>query len=334
MKVSNETKVGALTAIAIVFMVLGYNFLRGRTLFKTGNFLYAKYSDVKGLMVSNGVYANGFRIGNIYEIENESKDLRSIIVGIKLKDNYDIPANSTATIVDNPLGSPQIDIHLGDSKTLLKSGDFILSENSKGLLGALTSQLTPVADNLKSTLHTLDSALKNLNSIFDPRSKSNIQSAIGNINTITGELAKSSASLTYMLDKQNGSVAQTMNSVNSFSKNLASQNEKISETLDNVKTTTQNLSQTDLKGAVDNLKTTITSLNTVVNKMNSKDGSLGLLMNDKQLYNNLNNTIRSANILVDDLRANPKRYVNFSVFGKKDKGNYLKSPLIDNQTQP
>lgn len=327
MKVSNETKVGALAAVAIVFLVLGYNFLRGRTLFKTGNFLYAKFTDTKGLMVSNGVFVNGYQVGSIYEIENESKDLRTILVGIKLKDNYEIPDNSTASIADNPLGNPKIEISLGSSKNFLKSGDYLKSENSLGLMGEISKQLTPVTDNLKSTLSTLDNALKNVNSIFDPTAKNNLQTAIANISKITEMLAQSSASINAMLEKQNGSIAQSMNNVNSFTKNLSGQNEKISATLENVRVTTENLSMADLKGTVDNLKQAIATLNAAANKLNSNSGSLGLLMNDKQLYNNLTNTVRSANILVDDLRAHPKRYVNFSVFGKKDKSNYLKAPL-------
>ena len=327
MKISNETKVGALTAIAITILVLGYNFLRGRTLVKTGNFLYAKFTDTKGIMASNRVYVNGFQVGSVYEIENEDKDLRSIIVGIKLKDNYNIPDNSLAAIADNPLGSPKIEITLGSSKTFLKSGDNINSKNSLGLMGALANQLTPVTDNLKTTLHSLDSALKNINSIFDPAAKNNLQTAIANITKITETLSQSAVSVNTMLEKQNGSIAQTMNNMNSFTKNLAGQNEKISATLDNVKTTTENLSHTDLKGTVDGLKTAIATLNTAVGKLNSNSGSLGLLINDKTLYNNLTNTIRSANILVDDLRKNPKRYLGFSVFGKKDKGDFLRVPL-------
>ena len=327
MKISNETKVGALTAIAITFLVLGYNFLRGRTFVKTGNFLYAKFSDTKGILPSNAVFINGFQVGSVYEIENEDKDLRSIIVGIKLKDDYNIPNNSLASIADNPLGSPKLEIALGNSKTFLKSGDYINSQNSLGLMGVLANQLTPVTDNLKATLHSLDSALKNINSIFDPAAKNNLQTAISNITKITETLSQSAVSVNTMLEKQNGSIAQTMNNMNSFTKNLAGQNEKISATLDNVKTTTENLSNTDLKGTVDGLKSAIATLNTAVGKLNSNNGSLGLLINDKTLYNNLTNTIRSANILVDDLRKNPKRYLGFSVFGKKDKGDFLRAPL-------
>ena len=327
MKISNETKVGALTAISITLLILGFNFLKGRTLFKTGNFLYAKFTDTKGLMVSNPVYVNGYQIGSIYEIENEDENLKSILVGIKLKSSYNIPDNSTASIADNPLGTPKIEIALGNGKTFFKSGDFIKAENSTGLLGALTNQLTPVTDKLKTTLTTLDSALKNINSIFDPASKANLQTAILNITNLTDNLSKSSVSLNGMMEKQNGSIAKSMDNVNLFTTNLAKQNEKISTTLDNVKSVTENLSQADFKGTVNNLKSTIDNLSNVVKKLNSSDGSLGLLMNDKTLYNNLTNTVRSANILMDDLRTHPKRYVSLSVFGSKDKTGALKEPL-------
>lgn len=330
MKISNETKVGALTAIVITLLVLSYNFLRGRSLFKTGNFIYAKFNDTKGLQVSNGVFVNGFQVGSVYEIENADASLKTMVVGIKLKDIYSIPINSIASISDNPLGSPKIDIALGDATKYLLNGDTVKSENSLGLMGAIANQLAPVTNNLKSTLNSLDSALKNINSIFDPNTKVNVQNAVANVTKLTATLSESALSLNAMLEKQNGSIAQSMNNVNAFTKNLANQNEKISATLDNVKTTTQNLSEADIKGTVDNLKTAITTLNSALNKLNSNNGSLGLLMNDKTLYYNLTNTVRSTNILVDDLRKNPKRYISFSVFGKKEKGDYLRAPLDSN----
>lgn len=327
MKISNETKVGALTAIAITLLVIGYNFLKGKSLFTTGNYIYAKFTDINGLKVSNGVYVNGYKIGNAIEIKNVDENLTSISVGIKLNSNFNIPDNSIATIKDNPLGSPQIDIILGTSKVFLESGATIKSENGLSMFSTISKQLTPTADQLKSTLQELELTLKNINSIFDPNSKSNIQEAIANINKTTQMLAGSTESLNRMLEKQNGSIAKSMDNVNSITSNLAKQNEKIDATLTNIKTTTDNLSQADLKGSVTSFKKSIDNLNLVINKMNSKDGSLGLLMNDKTLYNNLNNSVRSANILMDDLRAHPKRYLNFSVFGKKDKGEYLLAPL-------
>jgi phospholipid/cholesterol/gamma-HCH transport system substrate-binding protein len=329
MKISNETKVGALTAIAITLLILGFNFLKGRSLFKTGNFLYAKYPDAKGLMVSNPVYINGYQIGSVYDIENEDENLKNIIVTIKLKSNYNIPSNSLASVKENPLASSSIIIALGDDKKSLHSGDTLQTLNNPGLLGDLTNKFSPIADQLKNTLHSLDTILKNVNTIFDPSTKNNLQQVIANLSKATANLTVSSVSIENMLDKQSGSIAQTINNTNSFTKNLSDNNEKITKTLANLETTTSNLSKADLAGTVADLKQSLQKLNTTLDKVNSSNGSIGLLINDKALYNNLNNTIRSTNILIDDLKTHPKRYVNVSVFGKKDKSTPLTAPLSD-----
>ncbi len=334
MKISNETKVGALTAIAIVLLILGFNFLKGRTMFKTGNFIYAEYPDAKGLMVSNPVFINGYQVGSVYEIENTDANLKTIHIAIKLKSNYNIPDNSVASISSNPLGTPSIEIKLGNSANFLKSGEKIATANDAGLLASLTNKLGPVADQLKETTHTLDSVLRNINSVFDATAKNNLQGVIANMNRTTASLIGSAASIEQMLNAQSGSIAQSMNNVNAFTKNLADNNEKVTATLNNLETTTGNLSKADITGSVEKLKAAMDKVNGLLEKVASKDGSLGLLMTDKTLYNNLTNTVRSANILMDDLRVHPKRYVNISVFGKKDKSGPLTAPLNDSTGKP
>ncbi len=333
MKISNETKVGELTAIAVTLLILGFNFLKGRSVFKTGNFLYAKYPNAKGIMVSNPVYINGYQIGSVFDIENADRDLKSIIISIKLKSNYNIPNNSVATIKEGFLGSPSINIQLGNSTTYLRSGDTLLTSAKPGLLGQLGTKIDPISEQLSTTLHALDSVLNNINTIFDPHTKHNLQEVIANINKIAASLAISSISIQKMLDQQNGAFVQSMNNVNSFTKNMSDNNEKITQSLSHVEAATRQLSDADMKGTISELKTTIANLNVALNKINAGDGSLGLLLNDKQLYNNLNNTVRSANILMDDLRAHPKRYVNISIFGRKDKSGPLMVPLNDTSLQ-
>jgi phospholipid/cholesterol/gamma-HCH transport system substrate-binding protein len=335
MKISNETKVGALTAIAITLLILGFNFLKGKTLFKTGNIVYARYTDSKGIMISNPVLVNGFQVGSVLDIENADKNLSSIIIAIKLKDNYNIAVNSVATIKDNPLGTPSISIALGNATQYLKPGDTLLTAASPGLLGSVMSTLGPVGDQIKVTVHTLDSVLKNINTIFDPNTKNNLQQVIANMNRTTASLAVSAASIQAMLNEQSGALNQSLKNVNSFTRNLSDNNEKITRSLNNVEKTTDNFAKADITGTVDKLKSAVANLNNMLEKVGSQDGTLGKLMNDKTLYNNLNNTVRSANILLDDLRVHPKRYVNISVFGRKDKGTALTAPLNDStQKQP
>jgi phospholipid/cholesterol/gamma-HCH transport system substrate-binding protein len=333
MKLSNEFKVGVLTIIAVTFLILGFNYLKGRSIFKTGNFLYAQFPNTKGLMPSNPVFINGFQVGNVYEIENSDPGLKNLVVTIKLKKAFNIPTNSAAYIKESALGSPNIQINLGNENTYLKSGDTLTTINDEGLLGALTSKIAPIGDQLKQTLHSLDSVLKNVNTILDPSAKGNLAQSIANVNKVTASLVATSASVETLLNAQNGAVAKTMNNVNSFTKNLADNNEKVTKTMANIEKTTENLSKADIDGTIATLKKSVDNLNNLLVKLDSKDGTIGLLMNDKQLYNNLTNTVRSANILMDDLKTHPKRYINVSVFGKKDKSTPLQAPLNDSALQ-
>src|SRR3954447_12608026 len=157
MKINNETKVGALTALAITLLILGFNFLKGKSLFKTGNFIYAKVKETKGVMISNPVLINGLQVGSVYELQEANKNIDTIIIAIKLSKDVNIPVNSIASIQDNPLGSPSMTISKGDSKTYLKNHDTIPTIDNPGMLASVTAKLTPVADQAKYTLQTLDS---------------------------------------------------------------------------------------------------------------------------------------------------------------------------------
>jgi phospholipid/cholesterol/gamma-HCH transport system substrate-binding protein len=332
MKISNETKIGALTAIAVTMLILGFDFLKGKSFFKTGNFLYAKYTDTKQLQPSNAVYVNGYQIGSVYEIDPADVNLHNIVVTIKLNENFNIPTNSVASISSSPLGSPSIDIKLGTANSFLKSDDTLMSENSGSLLEGLTNKLQPVADSLQITLHSLNAVLQNFNTVLDPNTKNNLQNVVANLNKTMASFAVSSASLQKMMDSENGSLTQSMNNMSTFTKNLAANNNKIDSTLGNLQTATGKLARADIDGLVNNLKASFDKLSATMTKINSSDGSLGALINDKTLYNNLTATMASLHILMDDLRVHPKRYVNISVFGKKDKGDYLTSPLKTDST--
>ncbi|MBS1744725.1 MAG: MCE family protein [Bacteroidetes bacterium] len=333
MKISNETKIGALTVIAVVFLILGFNFLKGKSVLKTGFFLYAKYSDLKKLSSSNAVYANGFQVGTVYSTTSDAS-LENLVVEIKLNTDYKIPVNSKASIETNPLGSPVLNIQLGSSTSYLKSGDTLQSSENTGLLGTLSNKLGPLSDQLTATLVTLDTLMRNFNNLLDPNTKGNIRSVISNLTDVSKSLTVSSVSLQQLLNTQSGALAQSLDHINEFTGNLAKNNQKIDSTLTYLQTTTRNLSQADINGMINGFKQSADSLSAIINKINSANGSMGALINDKALYNNLNNTVRSMNVLIDDLRAHPKRYVNISVFGRKDKGDYLTAPLpVPDSTQ-
>lgn len=322
MKVSNETKVGALTVIAVTLLVLGYNFLKGKSLLKKSNVIYARFADVGALEISNMVKIKGFRIGNVYKIENMDKDVSEVIVTINMTEEVNIPKNSVAVINSSLTGSASISVLPGNATSFISFGDTLQSTSNPDILSKVMTSVDPVMANVKQAIDSLKLVLSNLNSVFDEHTKANLKAVIGNLKTTSDDL-------TVLLNSKNGALAKTLNNVETFTTNLNGNNEKLNTTIENLKNTSQKLSEVEIKETVANLNNTITQLQGILQKANKGEGTLGLLINDPKLYNNLQNTSRSLNILVDDLKLHPKRYVSLSIFGKKDKTEPLKAPLAD-----
>ncbi|HVU84045.1 MAG TPA: MlaD family protein [Puia sp.] len=322
MKISNETKIGSLTAIAIALLILGFNFLKGKDLFEHSKKVYAVFKSVEGLETSNAVKIKGLEVGSVYAINPVDKNVDGIQVIISMKKDVNIPKNSVAIIDAGLIGSASILIKIGDAPEYIRDGDTLITQEKGNLLTEVQSNLSPVVSRLSSTLESLDSLVRAIGSLFDPNLKNNFSAIIAN-------LAHSTASLQVLLNEHTGALAHTMNHLDSFTNNLAANNQKITGTLDNLEKTTNKLANAKIDETLESARSAMTSLKGAVDKMNSKDGSLGLLLNDKKLYQNLESTTRSLNTLLDDLRVHPKRYVNISVFGRKDKSGPLNAPLND-----
>lgn len=320
--VSNETKVGALTVISVTLLVLGYNFLKGKSLVKKSNVIYARFTDVGALEISNLVKIKGFRIGNVYKIENMDKNVSEVVVTINMLEDVNIPKNSLAVINSSLTGNSSISVVPGDAPAFLKYGDTIQSSNNPDVISKLMNSVDPALVNIKQAVDSLKLVLSSINSVFDETTKANLKTAVAN-------LKNTSANLSVLLNSKDGDLAKTLKNAQVFSANLNQNNEKLNTTIENLKNTSQKLTEVQIKETVANLNNTITQLQTILQKANKGEGSLGLLINDPKLYNNLQNTSRSLNILVDDLKMHPKRYVSISIFGKKDKTEPLKAPLAD-----
>jgi phospholipid/cholesterol/gamma-HCH transport system substrate-binding protein len=329
MRISNETKVGALTVIAVTLIVLGFNFLRGKTIFKSGNFIYAKYHDTKGLIVSNPVYVNGYQVGTVFEIENLNANLSEISVAIKMNNNYQIPVNSIATIQENPLGTNSINITLGTATDYLKNGDTVRTAPATSLLGDFMNTLSPMGEQFKKTIDELRKVLVNVNTVMDDQNKANFKELIANLTKTSDNLNKSMASIQQMVDKQGGSIAQTAENLNGFTKNLADNNKKINNIINNLDSTSQSIKDANLNKTIKEIQTALAGINLTLQKLNTGNGTAAKIMNDPSVYTELKNTINSVNTLVDDIKVHPKRYINISVFGKKDKSAPLSKPIAD-----
>jgi phospholipid/cholesterol/gamma-HCH transport system substrate-binding protein len=322
MKVSNETKIGALAAVAITVLILGFNFLKGRNLTVRKNRIFAVFSKVDGLNPSDAVRINGLQVGNVYDIVEKDQNLSGVVVSFNITRPIQIPDNSYAVISANPLGSTTVNIVKGLSTTFVKSGDTLATMASAGLFDDIKGSLNPAMEKVNGTLKSLDSLLEVVGTVFDPKTKNNLQAIINN-------LATSTSSLNGMLDAKNGELAHTLANVSSFTGNLKHNNDTINHILGNVDRMTAKMASLDLETTLKKLQAAVDNLNGVLSKANKGEGTVGLLLNDKKLYNNLTSTSNSLNVLLQDLRLHPKRYINVSVFGKKDKTEPLMSPLVD-----
>lgn len=333
MKISNEAKVGGIAVIVIVLFILGFNFLKGNKVFSNKMTLFATYNNIQGLNSSNPVVINGMQVGIVKEIISD-KNMREMTVSLSIDKEINIPKNSIALIVPNPLSVTKIDIRLGDEKNFLKNNDTLQTEDKNGFLEDVMKKVDPVLYEVKQAVSMLDTLVMNVNGIINPAAKNNISNTINNLEAISNSLLNSSIALQQLLDKQSGSLAKTLDHVNSFTGNLANNNEKINNVLGNLDKTSSKLSQVDLQKMLTNIDQTVGELKSTIDKLNSKEGSLGLLINDPVLYKNLSSTSNKVNLLLDDVRLHPKRYVNVSVFGKKTKEQPLMSPLADTINSP
>ncbi|MFM2360201.1 MAG: hypothetical protein RLY16_2194 [Bacteroidota bacterium] len=333
MTISNETKIGSLTAISIVLLILGFNFLKGKSIKGTSSEYIAVFSDVQGLATSNPVVINGKDVGNVASIDG-GRDMRNLKVTLVLKEEVDIPDDSYAIITKSLLGGAQLDIHLGNSKKLLASGATLKTIASNDLIGDAMKKLDPVLYEVTNAVHSLDTLLSTVTTIFDPASKANIRNMLDNLNKTTASLALSSASLQTMLQEQTGAIAKSMDNVSSITGNLKNNNDKIAQSLSNVQTITDKLAKLQLEETIATLNQTMSALKLTLQKANSDSGSMGLLLNDPKLYQNLTATTNKLNVLLDDVRLHPKRYINVSVFGKKDKTAPLTVALPDTVNAP
>lgn len=320
LKVSNETKIGILTVVAITLLVLGFNLLKGKSLFSSDKTIYAVYKQVNGLQPANFVLVNGLKVGSVSNLDVMDNNAGKILVTLRInKKKVRIPRNSVARITSDLLGMKAVQIDFGNSNEYLNDGDTVYAAVDGSITDALKEQLSPLAKKLETTLSAVDSVLLTVNALFDTTTKGNLRSAIANLNHTMGSFSHTAASLNGMMDPDRGNVQATFNNLASITDNLKKNNDKITAILDNAEKTTGALANGKLDSSLLNLQQTVSNLNAMMAKLNSTDGSLGLMMNDKKVYNNLQSSLGSLNKLLEDLRVNPKRYVHFSLFGKKDK---------------
>jgi len=296
---TKEVRIALVAIVGVIIVFFGMNFLKGLSLFSDDNTYFIAFKDVTGLSESSPIYADGFKVGVVKGVSYDYDHNNEIDVEININKNMRIPKGSRAEIVSDMLGNVKVNILLvRGCNEYLNPGDLIPGEISAGTMGKVADMVPAV----EKMLPKLDSIMASLNMLLaDPA----IAQSLHNIKNITGNLTTTTSQLNMLMVGLNKNVPHLIN--------------KADGVLENTNRFTANLAAVDVAGTMLQVNQTLENVKTLTNRLNSNNGTLGLLMNDASLYNNLNATMRSADSLVVNIKEHPKRYVHFSLFGKKDK---------------
>lgn len=299
MKLTKEIKIALVAIVGILIMYFGINFLKGMNLFSTNNTYFITFDDIQGLGASTPIYADGYKVGTVDGMEYDYKENGPIKVKVDINKDLRIPQGSKAEIVKDLMGNLQVNLLLANNpRERVEPGGVIPGAVNGGMMDK-AANLIPVVEKM---LPKLDSILTSVNALLaDPV----LAASLHNVETITSNLTVSTRELNTLMAGLNKQVPGMIGKANGV--------------LDNTNRLTANLASLDVQGTLNKVNQTLESAHQFTEKLNSNQGSLGLLMNDTKLYDNLTSTMSHADSLVIDLKAHPKRYVHFSVFGRKDK---------------
>lgn len=303
---TKEVKIALVAIVGIVVLFFGLHFLKGMPVFSTDKVYYASFQNINGLSSSNPIYADGYQVGNVKHIIYDYNKSGRVLVEFQVDNDLRIPKGSSAEIVSDLMGNIKMNLLLANNpRERVEPGDTIQGNLDAGLMGSVQS-LVPT---LSAMLPKVDSILTSVNMLLaDPA----IRASLHNIQTISSNLAVTSAGLNRLVAEANGKVPGILSKADYA---MA----KAGSTLNNADRLSANLAQLDVAQTLAKVDRTLDNVESVTRQLNSPNGSLGLLMRDPALYNNMNSTVRSADSLLTDLKKHPKRYVHFSLFGKKDK---------------
>jgi phospholipid/cholesterol/gamma-HCH transport system substrate-binding protein len=317
MKIKNETKVGILAAFAIALLIIGYNFLKGNSIFSSETVLYARYSQVDGLTVSKPVLINGYQIGRVAALELQPD--ATVKATLKINGKYEIPKNTIARLESTDLlGSKAIVLTLGNDKNFAEDGDFLQTNIEKGLM----ETIQPVQKKAEMIIAKMDSILSSVNTILNPNLQKNIDRSFTSIAATLSSLESTSKKVDALVGSESSKLSAILSNVEAISANFKNNGAKIDAVMNNLTRVTDKVAALNFEQTVNNANKAMADLQSMLNDVKNGKGTLGALVNDRQMYDNLNSASKNLDALMIDLKENPKRYVHFSIFGggnKKDK---------------
>jgi phospholipid/cholesterol/gamma-HCH transport system substrate-binding protein len=310
-KISNEVKVGATALLTIVIFVWLFNFLKGKDFLKSTAIYYTVYDKVGGLAESSPVEINGYKVGVVRSIGFINAISGRLLVEFSVNKNFKLPKNTVAEIVPvSLLGGMKVQFVYGAGPGTYSVGDTIPGRLAESLMDKIDTEILPVKEKISNLIVVLDSVISSVDEIMNPEFKKNFSGTLAHLNSTTASLDK-------VIGSKEKELAATLDNIKKFTQMLSDNSGKMNKTFSNLEAITDTLAAADIYSSVSNLKASLEKSALLMDNLNKGKGSAGQFLTNDTLYTNLTNSLESLNVLLKDMKANPKRYVHFSVFGKK-----------------
>lgn len=319
MKLSKEFKIGIVVVCAISAFIWGVSFLKGSNLFSNKYYLYAVYPKIDNLIPSSPLQINGYKIGQVKTMSLIKKDGKNqVLVTFLLTEDISIPKNSIARAVSaDLLGAKAVEVVFSGESTYVESGDTLIAETEQGLKESFNKQLAPLQAKAENLIGSIDTVMNVVSSVLNTRTRANIDQSFESVRKAILSLEQTAYKLDDMMASEKPKMASILTNLNGITGNLNRNEQKITNILNNFSNLSDSLAKTQLKSAVTNADNTLKELNILLAKINEGQGTIGKLAKNDSLYNNLNKSADDLDKLLKDLKENPRRYVHFSLFGRK-----------------
>jgi len=315
MSVYKKLFIGFTFIVAVFIFVWGYNFLKGKDIFNKQTVVYADYHEVSGLAVANPVMINGFKVGQVSDIYFNPNMTGDIIVVLTLQNKFPIAKNSIARIYSADLmGSKAIDLRLGDGVENIKSGDTLASSIEASLMDEVNAQVQPIKIKAENLLGSIDSLVVAFQAVLNEDAIANLSESFNSMRRTFSNLENTTTNIDSLVITERSNISAILQNVDSLTLTLSQNRDRISNILANFEVVSDSLSKVDIGGTLTRANNAIDELNIILTQINEGQGTVGMLMHNDTLYMELNRSAEELNLLLLDIRENPKRYVKFSLF--------------------
>ena len=315
MKISREVRIGAFSIIIITLFIIGLNFIKGKDIFHKHRTYYAVFNAISGLQDAAPVQLNGLTIGKVTDIRFESKNSSKVLVELTVYNPIFIPSNSIARLNSSDiLGTKNIELILGNTQIPALIGDTLKSELSLSLTEEVNRQVAPIKKKAEDLLSSLDTMVTVLHTVFNSETRRNLTESFARIRSTITNLESTSYNIDTLVYGQRKRMERIMFNIESITENIRENDENITTIISNFAAISDTLAKANIAKTITNVNVVLTEVSNITSKINSGEGSIGLLVNDKKLYNNLDKSSFELEQLIKDMKLNPHRYLNFSVF--------------------